>query len=109
MKPGDLIVCVKSEFTFSDIRPISSYIVWTRNGTKEIEPGQVGIALYVNQVNGNLEVLIDGEVCQTSVKRWKLPDDWMLQQWEDRVKPAVGNRATSFTSLLMVPTSVPDR
>ena len=89
MKPGDLIVHVKPKITWSAIRPDSSHTVWTRNGTKEIEPGQVGIALYVNQVNGNLEVLIDGEVCQSSVKRWKLPDDWMWQQWEDRVKAAV--------------------
>jgi len=89
MKPGDLIVHVKSKITWSAIRPDSSHTVWTRNGAKEIEPGQVGIALYVNQVNGNLEVLIDGEVCQSSVKRWKLPDDWALRQWEDRVKAAV--------------------
>ena len=89
MKPGDLIVHVKPKIAWSAIRPASSHTVWTRNGAKEIEPGQVGIALYVNQVNGNLEVLIDGEVCQSSVKRWKLPDDWMWQQWEDRVKATV--------------------
>ena len=86
---GDLIVHVKPKITWSAIRPNSSHVVWTRNGRKEIEPGQVGIALYVNQINGNLEVLIDGEVCQSSMKRWKLPDDWALQQWEDRVKTAV--------------------
>jgi len=89
MKPGDLIVHVKPKIAWSAVRPNSSHTVWTRNGAKEIEPGQVGIALYVNQVNGNLEVLIDGEVCQSSVKRWKLPDDWALRQWEDRVKAAV--------------------
>ena len=89
MKPGDLIVHVKPKIAWSAVRPNSSHTVWTRNGAKEIEPGQVGIALYVNQVNGNLEVLIDGEVCQSSVKRWKLPDDWMWQQWEDRVKATV--------------------
>ena len=89
MKPGDLIVHVKPKITWSAIRPGSPHTVWTRNGLRQIEPGQVGIALYVNQVNGNLEVLIDGEVCQSSVKRWKLPDDWALQQWEDRVKAAV--------------------
>jgi len=89
MKPGDLIVHVKPNLALSDIRPASSYIVWTRNGAKEIEPGQVGIALYVNQGNGNLEVLIDGEVCQSSMERWKLPDDWAMQQWADRVKAAV--------------------
>ena len=86
---GDLIVHVKPKITWSGVRIDSSHTVWTRNGAKEIEPGQVGIVLYVNQVNGNLEVLIDGEVCQSSMKRWKLPDDWVLQQWEDRVKAAV--------------------
>ena len=89
MKPGDLIVHVKPKIAWSAIRPNSSHTVWTRNGAKEIEPGQVGIVLYVNQVNGNLEVLIDGEVCQSSVKRWKLPDDWAMQQWADRVKATV--------------------
>lgn len=89
MKPGDLIVHVKPKIMWSAIRPDSSHTVWTRNGAKEIKPGQVGIALYVNQANGNLEVLIDGEVCQSSVERWKLPNDWALRQWEDRVKAAV--------------------
>lgn len=85
---GDLIVHVhvKPKISWSAIRPISSRTVCTRNGPKQIEPGQVGIVLYVNQQNGNLKVLIDGEVCQSSLKRWKLPDDWALLQWEDRVK-----------------------
>ena len=89
MKPGDLIVHVKPKIAWSAVRPNSSHTVWTRNGAKEIEPGQVGIVLYVNQVNGNLEVLTDGDVCQTSMKRWRLADDWAMQQWADRVKAAV--------------------
>lgn len=81
---------VKPKISWSAIRPNSSHTVWTRNGPKQIEPGQVGIALYMNQQNGNLEVLIDGEVCQLSMKRWRLPDDWAYRQWEDRVKATVG-------------------
>ena len=86
---GDLIVLAEPEPERRAARLDSSHPVWTRRGLKQIEPGQVGIALYVNQANGNLEVLIDGEVCQSGMKRWKLPDDWALQQWEDRVKAAV--------------------
>ena len=86
---GDLIVHVKPKISWAAIRPNPSHTVWTRNGPKQIEPDQVGIVLYVNQQNGNLKVLIDGEVCQSSLKRWKLPDDWALLQWEDRVKATV--------------------
>ena len=90
MKPGDLIVHVKPKIAWSAVRPNSSHTVWTRNGAKEIEPGQVGLVLHVNQViDGNLEVLIDGEVCRSNVERWKLPDDWAMQQWADRVKATV--------------------
>lgn len=70
MKRGDLIVFFPTN--------VGSKVVWSRAGAKLIFPMQAALVLYIDTKKENLEVLVDGDVCQTSTIGWIAHNDRRL-------------------------------
>jgi hypothetical protein len=70
IKRGDLVVYFPTN--------VGSKIVWSRAGAKSIFPMQTALVLYIDTKKENLEVLVNGDVCQTSTIGWIAHNDWRL-------------------------------
>lgn len=51
--------------------PTGDVVVWVRTGTLSLDPLDLGIVTYFNEINGNIEILCRGQVCQSSVENWR--------------------------------------